>query len=204
MRKIYKRSELLKDAELRYTPVVIRVQDFTPKSAKEFSDQMQLAHNTGQPIIPIVIDSYGGQVYSLMSMVSEIKNSKIPIATIVQGKAMSCGAILSTFGADGMRYMDRDATVMIHDVSSMAWGKIEELKSSTVEADRLNKIVYEMMAKNCKQKKNYFLDIIHSKGHADWYLDAEECLFHNIAQHVELPTLEVSIGVNFKFGHEEE
>tara|TARA_R110000796_G_scaffold240220_1_gene361200 strand:+ start:164 stop:775 length:612 start_codon:yes stop_codon:yes gene_type:complete len=201
MKKIYKRSHLLKDAELRFAPVVIRVQDFTPKSAKEFSDQMQLAHNTGQPIIPIVIDSYGGQVYSLMAMISEIQNSSLPVATIVQGKAMSCGAILSTFGAENMRYIDPCATVMIHDVSSMAWGKIEELKSSSEEADRLNKIVYQMMAKNCKQKKNYFLDIVHSKGHADWYLDAEECLSHNISQHTTLPTLEVSIDVAYSFGH---
>ena len=58
-----------------------------------------------------------------MSMISDIKHSSIPVATIVQGKAMSCGAILFSFGAEGKRYMDPDATVMIHDVSSMDRGK---------------------------------------------------------------------------------
>lgn len=41
-----------------------------------------------------------------MSMVSDIKHSRIPVATIVQGKAMSCGAILFSCGEEGMRYMD--------------------------------------------------------------------------------------------------
>lgn len=200
MKRIIKRSPLLKEAELRYKPVVIRVEKFTPEAAKEFADKVELAHNTGQPVIPIVIDSYGGQVYSLMAMIAQIQNSELPVATIVEGKAMSCGAILATFGAKDMRYMDPNATVMIHDVSSMSWGKVEDLKASTEEADRLNKIVFQMMAKNCGKKKNYFLDIVHEKGHSDWYLDADECIKHSIVEHLEFPTLEISYDVNYKFG----
>ena len=90
-------SPLLKEYELRKAPVIIRVNKFDEKSAKEFQHQMAQAHNTGQKVIPIVIDSYGGQVYSLMAMISAIKHSEIPIATIVEGKAMSCGAILFSF-----------------------------------------------------------------------------------------------------------
>ena len=202
--RIIKRSHLLKEAELRNLPVVIRVEEFTPKGAKEFAEKMELARNTGQPVIPIIIDSYGGQVYSLMAMIAQIRNAKIPVATIIEGKAMSCGAILSTFGEKGMRYMDPNATVMIHDVSSMTKGKVEEIKASSTESDRLNKIVYQMMAKNCGQKKNYFLDIVHKKGHADWYLDAQECLEHNIVQQLHLPEFEILINVNFKFDSNED
>lgn len=199
MKRVYKRSNLLKDAELIKEPVIIRVENFNPESAREFAAQMESAHNTGQPVIPVIIDSYGGQVYSLMAMISEIQNSDIPVATIIQGKAMSCGAILSTFGAKGMRFMDPNATVMIHDVSSMAWGKIEEMKASTEEAARLNKIVFQMMAKNCGKNKDYFLDIIHEKGHADWFLDSDECVKHNIVQHLRLPKLKINFDVNIEF-----
>ena len=68
-------SNLLKDAEIRKDPVIIRVNSFDEESAAKFIRQVGEAHNTGQPIIPIVIDSYGGQVYSLMAMISAIKNS---------------------------------------------------------------------------------------------------------------------------------
>ena len=77
-------SPLLKDKELiDDLPIVIRVKKFDEASAKEFSDKMSKAQNTGQPVVPIIIDSYGGQVYSLMSMIADIRASRITVATIV-------------------------------------------------------------------------------------------------------------------------
>ena len=129
-------SPLLKEYELRTLPVIIRVNEFTEKSARDFGQKMAMAQSTGQDVIPILIDSYGGQVYSLLSMISDINHSDIPVATIAQGKAMSCGAVLLTCGAPGLRFMDEHATVMIHDVSSMSWGKVEEIKADASECDR--------------------------------------------------------------------
>ena len=129
-------------------------------------------------------------------MISSIKSSNIPVATIVKGKAMSCGAILSSFGEEGLRFMDKDATMMIHDVSSYAFGKIEELKSDVRESERLNKKVYTMMARNCGKPDNYFSDLIHDKGHADWFLDAEEAKEHNIVQQIRIPQLKAKVIVD--------
>jgi ATP-dependent Clp protease protease subunit len=193
-------SPLLKEPRLiDNLPVVIRVRKFDETAAKEFADQMSKAQSTGQPIVPIIIDSYGGQVYSLMSMISDIRHSKLPVATIAQGKAMSCGALLFSFGTEGYRYMDPDATLMIHDVSSLKWGKVEEIKASAEETERLNKKVYQMMAKNCGHPKNYFLDVIHSKGHADWYVDAREAKKHNLANYLRVPEMRIEAEVSFKF-----
>jgi len=193
-------SPLLKEAKLiEDLPVVIRVQKFDGTAAKEFSKLVGKAQNTGQPVLPIIIDSYGGQVYSLMSMISDIKHCRIPVATIVQGKAMSCGAILFSFGDEGKRYMDPDATVMIHDVSSMSWGKVEEIKVSAEETDRLNQKIYTMMAENCGHHKDYFLDIVHQKGHADWFLESDEAIKHNLANHLHVPQLKIETRVKFDF-----
>jgi ATP-dependent Clp protease protease subunit len=186
-------SSHIKEVELRALPVVVRVNKFDEESAKEFAQSMSLAQNTGQPIIPVVIDSYGGQVYSLMSMIGNIKSSKVPVATIVEGKAMSCGAILFSFGAKGHRYMCPDATLMIHDVSSGTFGKIEELKADVREAERLNKRVYEMMAKNCEKPPDYFLKLIHEKGHSDWFLDSDEAMKHGLANHNRVPDMNLKI-----------
>jgi ATP-dependent Clp protease protease subunit len=194
-------SPLLKEKKLiEDLPIVIRVRKFDEAAAKEFSELMSLAQNTGQPVVPVIIDSYGGQVYSLMSMISDIRHSKIDVATIVQGKAMSCGALLFSFGKDGMRYMDPDATLMIHDVSSMRFGKVEEIKASAEETERLNKKVYRMMAKNCGHPEDYFLDIIHQKGHADWFLDTPQARKHNLANYDHIPTLKITTKVEFDLG----
>ena len=191
-------SNQLKDAEIRKDPVIIRVNSFDEESAAKFIRQVGEAHNTGQPIIPIVIDSYGGQVYSLMAMISAIKNSELPVATIVEGKAMSCGALLFSFGTEGHRYMDPYATVMIHDVSAGAIGKIEELKANSEEANRLNEQVFKMMAQNIGKSDKYFLKRIHEKGHADWYLPPEECKKINLANHLRVPVLNIKINVEME------
>ena len=188
-------SPLLKDYELRTHPIVIHVNKFDDDSAKEFTQQMAFAHNTGQKIIPVVIDSFGGYVYSLMSMVSDIKHAKLPVATIAKGKAMSCGAVLLTCGQENLRFMDPDATVMIHDVSSGMVGKVEDLKVSANEADRLNEKIFQMMARNCGQSDDFFMEKLKENSRADWYLDAEECLAHNMVQHLRVPSISIKIDV---------
>ena len=199
MKHTIKVSPLIKEVELRKSPVIVRVNKFDEESSKKFVTEVAQAHNTGQKVIPIVIDSYGGQVYSLMTMIAAIKDSELPVATIVEGKAMSCGAVLFTFGEEGMRFMDTDATVMIHDVSSMDFGKVEELKAGAKEADRLNEKIYTMMARNCGKKDDYFLKIVDKKKHADWFLDAEECKKHNIVNQLRLPTFRINVDVGIEF-----
>ena len=192
-------SPLIKEVELRKNPVIIRVNKFDEDSAKKFDQEIAQAHNTGQKIIPVVIDSYGGQVYSLMSMISAIKHAELPIATIVEGKAMSCGAILFSFGEQGLRFMDPNATVMIHDVSSMDFGKVEELKAGALEADRLNTIIYTMMAQNCGKKDDYFMKIVDKKKHADWFLDATEAKKHGLANQLRIPKINIQVSVDIDF-----
>ena len=188
----------IKEIELRKQPMMIRVNKFDEESARKFAAEMGQAHNTGQDIIPVIIDSYGGQVYSLMSMISAIKHAELPVATIVEGKAMSCGAILFSFGSDGYRFMDPDATLMIHDVSSMDWGKVEELKAGAYEADRLNEKVYKMMAQNCGKKDDYFMKIVDKKKHADWFLDSEEAKKHGMANQLRIPKITIDVSVDIE------
>ena len=192
-------SPLIKELELRKQPVIIRVNKFDEDSANKFQLEVAQAHNTGQKVIPVIIDSYGGQVYSLMTMISAIKNSEIPVATIVEGKAMSCGAVLLTFGEDGMRFADPDATVMIHDVSSGGYGKVEELKASAEEASRLDDKIFTMMARNCGKKDDFFKKKVFSKKHADWFLDAQEAKKYGIVNHLRVPKINITVDVDIDF-----
>jgi ATP-dependent protease ClpP protease subunit len=186
-------------ADLIEQPVVIRLKKFNEEGTDKFSEDFNKAHETGQTVIPIVVDSYGGQVYSMLGMISEIQNSQLPVATIVESKAMSAGAILFGLGNDGLRFMAPHATLMVHEVSSFQFGKVEDLKADVDETDRLNTYIFELLSKNCGKGKNYFLDIIHKKGHADWYLDAKEAKKHNLCNHIRLPSFNVSVMVDYKF-----
>lgn len=185
----------VRELELRHNPVMIRVNKFTEDSAAEFATKMAMAHNTGQSVIPVVIDSYGGQVYSLMSMISSINASEIPVATIVEGKAMSCGVILFSCGQEGLRFITPEATLMIHDVSSGTFGKNEEIQSSAKETSRLNKMIYTILADNCKKPRDYFTKEVKRRGCADWYVTPKKAVKMGLADHVGLPKLQIDVDV---------
>jgi ATP-dependent Clp endopeptidase proteolytic subunit ClpP len=183
----------IKNVDLRANPVIIRVNKFDEQSAAEFANKMASAHNTGQKVIPVVIDSYGGQVYSLMSMIASIKSSELPVATIVEGKAMSCGVILFSCGTEGYRYISDDATLMIHDVSSGSWGKNSEIQASAKETERLNDKIYDILAENSNKSKKWFHKKLNKKGRADWFIEAEEAIDLGLADMVGLPKLEIKV-----------
>jgi len=179
--------------------------EFSEESAKKFRHELEMAEahalESKQTIIPVVIDSYGGSVYALLSMIDAIEHCEVPIATIVEGKAMSCGAVLFTCGAEGHRYIGPHATVLIHDVSSTAWGKEAEIRASSEEVTRLNEIIYTKMAKNCGHKnEKYFYDMIAQRRGADWFLDPDECIKHNMANHKKIPYMKVKLSLDLTFG----
>lgn len=187
--------------DLIESPTIIQVNKFTEEASRDLSKGFSEAHNTGQPIIPVKIDSYGGQAYSLLAMIAEFESSKLPIATVAIGKAMSCGAILLGLGSVGHRYIDPNATIMVHDVATMAWGKTEDLKASVKEVERLSKFLYQKLAAHCGHKdKDYFLKIIGNKKNADWFLSAQEAKKHRLIDHIGVPNFKVQISAKIDFG----
>ena len=174
-------------------PVVITVTDFNEYAAEKFSSDVQEALDSGEPIIPIIIDSYGGSVYALLRMVDTIKSVKVPVATIVLGKAMSAGAIWAAMGTDGYRFAAPNSTILIHDVSSWAQGKVPSMKNDVEEAERLNKLIFVLLAEQCHKPKNYFLNILNKKGHLDLYMTPQSAKKMNIVNHIKLPTIKIQI-----------
>jgi len=179
--------------------VSIYVNDFTEPSAKSFYEGIKQAQNTGQRVIPVFIDSYGGFCDELVVMMDLIEASPIPVATIAVGKAMSCGSVLLTCGASGMRFIAPTARVMVHHVASMAWGKVPDMKVAVEETDRLQQLLFTKMAKNCKKPDNYFLDILKERGNTDWYLTPAECFKHGIVDEIKIPRLETEVRVKHRF-----
>jgi hypothetical protein len=55
------------------------------------------------------------------------------------------------------------------------------------------------VTENCGHHKDYFLDIVHDKGHADWFLEVDECKKHKLANHTHIPEMKISVKVSFDF-----
>lgn len=168
-------------------PVVVTVNEFDEAALRQFTQDFSRAHETGQSAIPIVIDSFGGSPYTLLGMLAVIDSSALPVVTIVEGKAMSCGAMLFAFGTE--RYIAPHAAVMLHDLSSEIEGKTADLRVDSDETARLQNLLFARMAQQCKKPPTYFGTLLDRNKHADLYLTAEDAKRHGLATHIGVPFL---------------
>lgn len=199
MNCIYNVSPNLKVVELRQDPLMINITTIDEETAAEFRDAMSMAHNSGQEVIPIIIDSYGGNVHSLLSMVDCIVESKRKVATIVIGKALGCASILAAMGNKGLRFVSPNASLMLNNVSKESWGKTGDFKPDSREVERLYKLVCKMLDKNCDKEEGYFESLIKDKGGCDWYFEASDAVDYNLIDHIKLPWMEVNIQPEYQF-----
>ena len=128
-----------------------------------------------EPLIPIYVNSYGGYVAELLSLLSLLDLAKaagVQIWTYNLGVAFSCGSMLAVYG--DKRYMGRYATNLMH------LGSIDSKSHTLVQLDRnheydkghFNRIV-DIYAKHTKMTQDAI-----EKALADdcFYLDAKQCL----------------------------
>ncbi len=47
--------------------------------------------------------------------------------------------------------------------------------------------------------KNYLLKLVDKKKHADWFLDANEGVKHDLANHIRVPKISVNVDVTIDF-----
>lgn len=166
----------------------IWVTDFNMEAALKFREQMVSFSddNENKPII-IRINSYGGAVDALASMVATIEETHNPIITVAQGCAMSCGAILLSHG--DIRFCDPHSRVLIHRVSSGTCGDTEDMTNDAKEVARLNEYWMNILAVNCHIKDGYkgLKKIFKEHEGRDIYLTAEEAKEFGIVDAIGLP-----------------
>ncbi len=172
----------------------IWVNKFDEASAAMFRDRLlkTVSVDPAQPIV-IYIDSYGGYVDSLAKMIDtmdEVTNRfGTTLITVCMGKAMSCGAILLSHG--DIRYCGTNSRVMIHEVSSVAFGDVHDIANDAQETKRLNEHFLGLLANNCNIKNGYkgLRKIIKERDGRDIWLDADESLKFGIVDYVGLPKI---------------
>ena len=83
--------------------------------------------------IKLIINSPGGSVFSAWHLIDVMKQSRIPVSTIAQGLAASCGVLTLMAGAKGRRFVTHNSSVMSHQYSWGSMGKEHELVAKQKE-----------------------------------------------------------------------
>lgn len=168
----------------------IWVHEFTIESAERFRNQL-LMQSMIDPQCPIVIhiNSYGGLVDSLASMLETMDELSNPMITVCHGTAMSCGAVLLSHG--DIRFIGRHSRVMVHEVSGGSGGDVHDVHADAIELKRMNEKFMGLLAKNCGIKGGYqaLRKLIKNQDGRDYYMDAEQALKFGVVDKIGLPKL---------------
>ncbi len=170
----------------------IVVNEINEDACTEFREDLFRLESADQDIIPVFIDSYGGDVYALYSMLSLIESSNKKIATICDGKAFSCGSILLSAGEVGMRFISPHAYVLVHQVSHEYYGKFSDISVSAEHCAELNSNLLHLLDKNTKNKRGSFERLLIKNNNSDLYIDAKTALQLGIVDHISVPRMRIS------------
>lgn len=124
------------------------------------------------PHIQILLSTYGGSVYDGLSLYDAIKNSKTDVDITCFGKIMSMGIVILLSAKTRKAY--RNTTFMIHELSSIALGKLADMEESIDEAKRINRVLFDIIEKETKITHSWLKDIYNKRK--DWFFTAEEAL----------------------------
>ena len=131
--------------------------------------------------IILYLNSPGGSVYDAFAIYDTMKFVKCDVQTVGIGVQASAAAFLLSSGAKGKRLLLPNATVMIHQPSSVSQrAKISDLEIDLKEGIRLKRLLNEIMAKNTGQP----LSRIEKDVDRDYWMTAKEAKDYGLVDKV--------------------
>jgi ATP-dependent Clp protease protease subunit len=131
--------------------------------------------------IEIYIDSYGGNVYQSLGLISIIETSQTPIHTYVTGCAMSAGFFIAISGHRRFGYSK--STWMYHQI----WGNIfqasvKQVDEELVEFKRVQTLLETHTIEYTRIPKTKLQDIFTNKS--DYYIDSDQAIKWKIVDEI--------------------
>ena len=155
---------------------------------KEFSDVIAKFYKSNDDedefTITYVVDSPGGSVTSVLKFIdflgiTKAKYKNIKFISIISGLAASAGTVMSVV-AD-KRYMTKNASAMIHELSSGNMGRFTQLISYTKYLQQLHDSLVNAYLPKCKLAKDELEGLLKNDT---WYTP-EDYLAHGFIDEIK-------------------
>ena len=137
----------------------------------------------------ILIDSPGGYVTTLNSMLSIIENSDVRFHTVAIGSAASCGLLLLAGG--DVRYATDRAQILFHDISAGTFGHPDEMLEDIERIKKLSSSVLTKFAKKTKHNLTWWKKEADKRKSRDFWFDSKKALDHGVIDHIGMPKIEI-------------
>lgn len=151
--------------------VILLSNDFNPFIEKYVVEKLREFDAEGDDDISLILNSPGGMVWSLYSILDAIDEIKSKVNIIVIGKAMSCGAILLAHGHK--RYMTKNSMLMWHEASVV--NAVDGIRTHNY-IRRMNELMEEWLRNNSKLPNEKIEECLTK----DTYFTAEQALKYGL------------------------
>jgi len=148
------------------------------KEAEEECILTSLKLNIDEIPIYLHINSLGGSIFNCFAGIDVIQLCKVPVHTIIEGGTASAGTLLSVVGKK--RYMTKNAYMLIHQLSSGVWGKMNEIEDEYKNLEDLMKRIKSIYNENSKIPKKELNDFL---KHDLWF-DLDKCLKYGLVDEI--------------------
>lgn len=129
-------------------------------------------HRWGSPPIIMYINSPGGEVIATNAIVDCMQRLDAPVVTIVEGYAASAAAVIAACGEPGGRLITPSSMMMIHELSSLCWGRMTEIEDQMVLLDKLMNSMIRKLSKATGRRR----DSVRKDLRRDLWFDADEAM----------------------------
>jgi len=144
--------------------------DVSTRVAVEITTAMSFFDSTKEPVF-LIINSYGGDVASMIQIINAVKNSQNPVVSHVMGVAYSAAAYIAL--SANIRTISQFGLLMYHEWSWAILDRATEQEKYTDIHIELSDRVAKHLLSNTKVKLPSFKKRIKS---GDWYVLPDEAL----------------------------
>lgn len=127
------------------------------------------------PSIFLHINSLGGDLLAGFSVVDTIKNSRVPIVSIIEGNAASAATIISM--VCHKRYITEHSFMLIHQLSSACSGKFQEIKEDFENDTKFMNLLYKLYQEHTTMNSKKIKEVL---THDIWW-SSDECIKNGLA-----------------------
>jgi len=137
-----------------------------------------IEYETEPPNIYLHINSFGGSLFAAFSTIDTIMNSRIPIISIIEGAAASAATIISM--VCHKRYITPNSFMLIHQLSTGASGKYEEMKDDFMNDTALMELLYKLYLEHTSMDIKTIKRVLKR----DLWWNADKCLENGLVDEI--------------------
>lgn len=170
-------DDIVEKELLRHSVIVLHG-EITEDLCNRVSKRLMFLHFRGKKDVLIILNSVGGEIFHgllIFNTMEDLKKKGMKITVEARGLCASMGVSLLMGGT--RRVASRYTRFLLHEVTSLSYGKVSELKEGVEKLEKLNEMLDEVIS----QRSKLTLAVLSKKTKKrEWWLSSEEALKHGI------------------------